>query len=139
MDILYDYRLENKIFVIVVDNCSINDVMMDILVAKFDLFLFLLGGNFLYMGCSVYIINLIIKDGFDVIVGVIEKICENVVFWLVILKRIEKFDDSVRFLKILLVKKLVFDCKIGWNFIYLMFEIVFVYREVFFRFRRLNS
>lgn len=139
MDTLYDYRLENKISAIVVDNCSTNDAMMDILVAKFDSSSLLLGGNFLHMGCSAHIINLTIKDGFDAIVGAIEKICENVAFWLATPKRIEKFDDSARSLKIPSAKKLVLDCKTGWNSTYLMLETVFAYREVFSRLRRLNS
>jgi len=72
---LFQYNLENKISFVVVDNCTTNDFIMDILHRKFDSNSLMLGGEFLHMQCSVDILNLIVKDRFDVISSEIERIC----------------------------------------------------------------
>jgi len=59
--------LENKISSVVVDNCTTNDSMMDILFGKFASSSRMLGSKFLHMRCSAHILNLIVKDGLDVI------------------------------------------------------------------------
>lgn len=51
----------------VVDNCSTNDAMMDILTPRFSEESLILKGRFLHMRCSAHILNLIVQDGLDVI------------------------------------------------------------------------
>ena len=50
---LFLYNLENKISSIVVDNCTTNDCMMDILLGKFDSSSLMLAGKFLHMRLSL--------------------------------------------------------------------------------------
>lgn len=83
---LFENNLENKISSIVVDNCTINDSMMDILLGKFENNSLILGGKFLYMRCSAHILNLIVKDGLDVIGNGIEKFVIVLLFGLQLLK-----------------------------------------------------
>ena len=115
---LFLYNLENKISSIVVDNCTTNDSMMDILLGKFDSSSLMLCNKFLHMRCSAHILNLIIQDGLDVIGSGIERIHDCIAFWVATPKRHEKLEDSARFLRIQCTKKIHLDCKTRWNSTY---------------------
>lgn len=138
MDTLYEYSLETKVSSVVVDNCTTNDAMMEILHSKFDVTSLILSGDFLHMRCSAHILNLVVRDGLEVISGAIELIRENIAFWLATPKRIEAFNDSVRSLKISATKSLSLDCKTRWNSTYLMLLSAFPYKDVFVRAKKLN-
>lgn len=129
----------NKILSVVVDNCSTNDVMMKILVEKFEINALMLSGDFLHMRCSAHILNLVVQDGLDVISGGIEKVRECVAFWMSTPKRIEKFEEACRFLNLPSNKRLVLDCKTRWNSTFLMLQNVLPFRDVFTRLKRLNK
>jgi len=77
---LFQFNLEIKIPSIVVDDCRTNDLMMNLLLDKFDSSSLILDENFLHMQCSAHILNLIVKDGLDVIVMGIERIRECIAF-----------------------------------------------------------
>jgi len=112
---LFQYNLETKISSIVVDNCTTDDLMMAMLLGKFDSSSLTLDGKFLHMRCSAHILNLIVKDGLDVIGKGIERIHECVAFWVATPKRFEKFEDLVRYLKVSSTKKIQPDCMTRWN------------------------
>ena len=97
---VFQYNLENKDSFVVMDNCTTNDSMMHILLEKFETSSLMLGGKYLNMWCSAHILNLIVKDGLDVIGNEIERIRDCIVFWDATPKRHKKFEDSARFLKI---------------------------------------
>uniref|UniRef100_A0A7C9A9N4 hAT-like transposase RNase-H fold domain-containing protein n=1 Tax=Opuntia streptacantha TaxID=393608 RepID=A0A7C9A9N4_OPUST len=136
---LFLYNLENKISSIVVDNCTTNDSMMDILLGKFDSSSLMLVGKFLHMRCSAHILNLIVKDGLEVIGSGIERIRECIAFWVATPKRYEKFEDSARFLRIQATKKIHLDCKTRWNSTYLMLDSALPYKANFERLKRMNA
>jgi len=128
---VFQYNLENKISSVVVDNCTTNDSMMDILLGKFENYYLVLSGKFLYMRYNAHIFNLIVKDGLDVIGNGIERIRDCIAFWVPSSKRYEKFEDSARFLKIQSTKKIHLDCKTRWNSTYLMLESALPYKANF--------
>ncbi|KAF7134569.1 hypothetical protein RHSIM_Rhsim08G0137800 [Rhododendron simsii] len=64
---LMDWNINRKISNITVDNCSTNDVMIDLLWDKLDSTSLMLDGNLFHMRYCAHILNLIIKDGLDVI------------------------------------------------------------------------
>ena len=76
------------------DNGITNDLMMSMLLGKFDSGSLILDGKFLQMRCSAHILNLIVKDGLDVIGMGIERIHECIAFWVPTPKRFEKVEDS---------------------------------------------
>ena len=78
------------------DNCFVNDGVVDILVDRFGPNSLMLEGNFFRLRCCAHILNLIVKDGLDVIGDGIDRIRESVHFWTATPKRIEKFEDSTR-------------------------------------------
>ena len=83
------------------DNCSTNDAMLDAIINK--LFMndsLLLGGRVLHMSCCVHILNLIVKDGLEVIGEGIERIHDSVHFWTATPSRFEKFEEAARQLRV---------------------------------------
>ena len=64
-----------------IDNYSINDTMIRILLKKLQNNSLILRGSLIHMRCAVHILNLIVQDGLRIIEECIEKICDSVVFW----------------------------------------------------------
>ena len=57
----------------------------------------------MHMRCAAHILNLIVKDGLDVIQPAIKKIRDSVAFWTATPKRVEKFEEMAKFVKVSLV------------------------------------
>ncbi|CAI0402350.1 unnamed protein product, partial [Linum tenue] len=70
------------------------------------------------MRCSAHILNLIAKDGLDVIKDEIHLITESVMYWTSPPKRAQTFNEAVKQLKLFVGKKLVLDCPTRWNYTY---------------------
>ncbi|RVW67735.1 putative AC transposase [Vitis vinifera] len=97
MDFLLDWNMDRKVSTITVDNCSSNDEMINILVEKLSLSdSLLLNGKIFHMRCAAHVLNLIVKEGLDVIEVEIEKIRESVAYWSATPSRMEKFKDAAR-------------------------------------------
>ena len=132
LDFLLNWNMDRKLSTITVDNCSSNDGMIDILLEKLSSSgSLLLNGKIFHMRCATHVLNLIVKEGLDVIRVEIEKVCENVAYWLTTPSRVEKFEDVARQLCLPCNKKLCFDCKTRWNSTYLMLSIAITYKDVF--------
>ncbi|CAL5400606.1 unnamed protein product [Camellia sinensis] len=71
---MMDWNIDRKISTVTVDNCSTNDAMITMLMDKLSNTLLLLGGTLFHMRCCAHILNLIVKDGLDVIRVSVEKI-----------------------------------------------------------------
>ena len=56
------------------DNCTSNDKAMEILPDKLDTSSLMLEGSLLHMRCAAHILNLIVKDGLDVMEKGIERV-----------------------------------------------------------------
>ena len=75
-----DWNIDRKISTIAVDNCSTNDAMITMLRDKLSTTSRLLGGSLFHMHYCAHILNLIVKDGLDVIQVSVEKIQESVAY-----------------------------------------------------------
>ncbi|KAF7149967.1 hypothetical protein RHSIM_Rhsim02G0183200 [Rhododendron simsii] len=83
-----NWNIDRKISSITVDNCSTNDAMIDLLWDKLDSTSLMLGGDLFHIRCCAHILNLIVKDGLDVI-QVIREMAKRMVktfdkYWLVV-------------------------------------------------------
>ena len=87
--------------------------------------------KFFHMQCCAHILNLIVKEGLEVIKESIEKIQESVAFWTTTPKRLEKFVETACQLNICCDKKLVLDCNTRWNSTFLMLSTTIDYKDVF--------
>jgi hypothetical protein len=93
----------------------------------------MLDGKLLHMRCAAHILNLIVKDGLEVIKDSIAKIRESVAYWTATPKRMEKFEDIAKHVKVKLEHKLGLDCKTRWNSTYKMLSIALPCKAVFSR------
>lgn len=130
---LIDWNLDRKISCLTVDNCTTNDAMVEILLEKLDSSTLIDNGNLFHMRCAAHILNIIVKDGLDVIKVGVEKIRSSVEYWTATPKREEKFEETARQLRNMNTKKLGLDCTTRWNSTYLMLETALLYKEVFTR------
>ena len=131
MECLHDWNIEHKLSTLTVDNCSTNNAMIRILLEMLSDVSLLLNGDMFHMRCSAHILNLIVRDGLDVISDSVERIRSSVSYWTSSPKREEKFFETVNQLEIESTKKLVLDCKTRWNSTYLMIRSALMYKTVF--------
>ncbi|CAN0904364.1 Zinc finger BED domain-containing protein RICESLEEPER 2 [Linum grandiflorum] len=94
IDSLMDWNVDIKLSTIILDNCSTNDAMTEKIRRKLDSSILLMDGAFFHMRCSAHVLNLIVRDGLDVIKDGIEKVRESVVYWSATPKRLETFQDA---------------------------------------------
>ncbi|KAK1379649.1 hypothetical protein POM88_026393 [Heracleum sosnowskyi] len=99
LDCLMDWNLDRKLSCLTVDNCTTNDAMIEILLEKLDSSSLIAGGSLFHMRCSAHILNLIVKDGLEVIKSGVEKIRDSVAYWTATPKREEKFEETTRQLR----------------------------------------
>jgi hypothetical protein len=128
---MMDWNIDRKVSCVTVDNCSTNDAMIGLLEEKLDMTSLLLGGDLFHMRCCAHILNLIVRDGLDVIKVSIEKIRDSVAYWTASPKREEKFEETVRQMKVTCTKKLGLDCATRWNSTFLMLQTALLYKDVF--------
>ena len=95
MDCLLDWNLDRKVSTVTVDNCTTNDAFVGSLSNKFVVNgSLILDGKLLHMRCAAHILNLVVKDGLDVIGVAIGKIRDSVAFWTATQSREEKFEEA---------------------------------------------
>ena len=139
MDCLLDWNLDSKMSTLTVDNCTTNDDMINHILDKIPCNSLLLGGKVFHMRCSAHILNLIVKDGLEVISDAIEKVRDSVAYWTATPKRDEMFVLVAKQCSIPSTKKLALDCKTRWNSTYLMLNTALGYKVVFERLKRRES
>ncbi|CAN0846139.1 Zinc finger BED domain-containing protein RICESLEEPER 2, partial [Linum grandiflorum] len=131
--VLFEWNLDRKLSTVTLDNCSTNDLLVDKLKDKLNPDNLIRSGCLLHMRCCAHILNLIVKDGLDVVKSSVEIIRESVGFWAATPKRMEKFEEAARHLRIPTDKKLCLDCPTRWNSTYLMLNVALIYKDVFYR------
>ncbi|CAN1248085.1 Zinc finger BED domain-containing protein RICESLEEPER 2, partial [Linum perenne] len=133
---LLSWNVDTKLSTITLDNCSTNDSMISLVRDKLMPPNLLMNSNLLHMRCSAHILNLIVRDGLDVIKDGIEKIRESVGYWIATPKRVEFFEESTRHVDVTVGKKLVLDCPTRWNSTYEMLVVAISYKHVLFCLRQ---
>ncbi|KAF7119442.1 hypothetical protein RHSIM_Rhsim13G0135100 [Rhododendron simsii] len=130
MDTFLEWNIDRKLSTLTVDNCTTNDAMIDLLLEK-------LGGDHIrckslfHVRCAAHILNLIVKDGLDVIKSSIVKVRDSVAYWTATQKREETFEGAARQLGITYGKNLSLDCPTRWNSTFLMLQTAIKYRNAF--------
>jgi hypothetical protein len=96
-------------------------------------------GKLLHMRCSAHILNLVVKDGLEVLKDAIENIRDSVAYWTATPKRVEKFDEIAKFVKVQVTTKIVLDCKTRWNSTFNMLSHALPYKSAFIRASRVDK
>jgi hypothetical protein len=136
---LVDWNLDEKISTVTLDNCTTNDAVIPSLVRKIGKSKLMNGGKLLHMRCCAHILNLIVKDGLEPLKNTIENIRESVAYWTAAPKRIEKFEEITKFVKVHTKTKISLDCKTRWNSTFNMLSIALPYKAVFIRASRIDK
>ncbi|TXG53272.1 hypothetical protein EZV62_022441 [Acer yangbiense] len=100
MECLLDWNIDRKLSTLTLDNCSTNNCMIDLLLARLSPSSLIINGRLFLMRYAAHILNLIVKSGLDVIETGIERIRDSVAFWMATPKRIEKFEEAAEQLNI---------------------------------------
>ncbi|KAL4573396.1 hypothetical protein LXL04_020199 [Taraxacum kok-saghyz] len=134
VDCILDWKLEGKLFSMVLDNASVNDAMVRSLrVWLRERSAVPLEGKLFHVRCSAHILNLIVQDGLKVIGEFIHKVRETVKY----LKRspyaTQKFNNAKAQLKLTNKKKVKMDCPTRWNSTFLMIQSALEMKETFWR------
>jgi hypothetical protein len=82
---------------------------------------------------------LIVKDGLEVIQHDVAKIRESIAFWTATPKRVEKFEEIAKYIRVSVEHKLGLDCKTRWNSTYKMLNIALPYEVAFNRATRVEK
>ncbi|XP_031276281.1 zinc finger BED domain-containing protein RICESLEEPER 2-like [Pistacia vera] len=126
---LIEWEIENKVFSILVDNASSNDVTIKILRENLGRNKKLMsGGRLFHMRCAAHILNLMVQDGLSQIKPIIQDIVT--VYVKQSKTRAIMFVEIVQMLQ-LPKQKLILDCKKRWNSTYQMLTLAIQYRDVF--------
>ena len=134
-----DWNINIKLSTITLDNCTTNDAMIDKIKDKLHLGSLLRDGSLLHMRCCAHILNLIVKDGLEVVKEGIENIRDSMTYWTTTPKRKEKFEETAKQLRIPYTKNLTLDCPTRWNSTYKMLEIAIGYEDIFCRLKQQES
>ncbi|GJU04873.1 putative AC transposase [Tanacetum coccineum] len=139
MEALMEWNVDTKLSTITLDNCSTNDKLIDTVKDKLQSSHLIKDGAHIHMRCCAHILNLIVKVGLSVIKVAIDNVRESVSYWTATPKRVEKFEETCRQLKITYSKALGLDCQTRWNATYLMLKTALMYKDVFTRLKQRDS
>ncbi|CAN1138748.1 Putative AC transposase [Linum perenne] len=130
------WNVDAKLSSATLDNCNTNDKMMEIIKSRLVASYLLNDGALLHMCCTAHILNLIVKDGLDVLKSGIEKIRDSDIYWTATPKRVEFFKELTKQCRISSDKSLQDDCPTRWKSTYVMLSVALLYKDVFFRLKQ---
>ncbi|XP_019183945.1 PREDICTED: zinc finger BED domain-containing protein RICESLEEPER 1-like [Ipomoea nil] len=126
-----DWGIEHKIFTILVDNASNNDVAVRISKQTFSRSHKLpLGGKLFHVRCTAHILNLVVQDGISAIKTIVDDVRNSVRFINQSESMLMKFSEIVHHLGNP-VKKLVLHCVTRWNSTYEMLVVALKLKDAF--------
>lgn len=131
-DCLVEWKIEDKIMTITLDNANNNDTAVNSLVAKFvarknSRF----NPTYFHVRCSSHIVNLVVQDGLHEVDSLIDKLRNTVKYFKKSPSRLHKFMAVCNEYDITIGKGLCLDCKTRWNSTYKMLDSCIAYRHAF--------
>ena len=89
-------------------------------------------GELFHVRCAAHVLNLIVKDGLQVVEGVIDNVRESVKYIKGSQSRKEKFEEIIVELGIFCKKRHSLDVPTRWNSTYFMLKSALPLREAFY-------
>ncbi|CAN0923530.1 Putative AC9 transposase [Linum grandiflorum] len=77
---LMAWNVDQKLSTITLDNCPTNDALIEKIKRKLSLSDLIMHGSLVHMRCFAHVLNLIVKDGLDIIKEDIDKVRDSVVY-----------------------------------------------------------
>ncbi|GJS47828.1 zinc finger BED domain-containing protein RICESLEEPER 2-like protein [Tanacetum coccineum] len=106
MEALMEWNVDTKLSNITLYKCAPIDKLIDTVKDKLQSSHLIKEGAHIHMRCCAHILNLIVKVGLSVIKVAIDNVRESVSYWTATPKRVEKFEETCRQLKITYSKAL---------------------------------
>ena len=128
---LQSWDIDRRVSTVTLDNCSTNDSMVGLMETRLGASHMLLRGKVLHMRCCAHILNLIVKDGTQIIAESIIAIRESVAYWIATPKRYEKFEKTAMDENVKLDRAMNLDCKTRWKSTFIMLSVAISYSKVF--------
>lgn len=128
---LFDWNIDSKLFGIVLDDGSTNDVLAREMVMKLaGKDSLLLGGDMFQVHCFMHVLNMLVQDSLDAIPEVIHKVRESIKYIKFSQMAQQKFNEVAR--EVQASQKLVdLDVPMKWNTTYLMLATVLEFKDAF--------
>ncbi|XP_062170981.1 zinc finger BED domain-containing protein RICESLEEPER 2-like [Alnus glutinosa] len=131
-----DWGIEDKVFIITVDNAKANDTAIIILKDDFELREVLpIGGRLFHVRCCAHITNLLVQVGLAEIGDIVDSVREGIKYIVASEGRLRKFSDIAKRLQ-LPGKKLILDVPTRWNSTYMMLATTVQFKDVFPRYHQ---
>lgn len=130
-----------SLVLVTLDNCTTNDAVIPYLLRNIGKQKLLNDGKLLHMHmhCSTHILNLIGKDGLEVLKDAIENIHDSVAYWTDTPKRVEKFEEIANFVKVDTKVKIALNCRTRWNSTFNMINTPLSFKVAFIRASRVDK
>lgn len=135
---LQSWQFDCKLSTLTLHGSSTDDALVPQIKAKIGPTNLLLGGRLLNMQCCAQSLDLVIKDGLEVIATTIEKI-RGVAYYLATPERHGKFKEAALSQHVELTEELCLDSKSKWNSTYTMLRIALGYKKVFDYLKRVDE
>lgn len=135
-----EWRIENKVYTVSVDNASSNDVAIKHMKDSFSSFSQLMcSGRLFHVRCCAHILNLLVQDGLGVISDIVDNVRASVDYVSRSQTRVILFSECATQLNQAGAgKKLVHDCRTRWNSTHDMLKCAYDFRAVFGRYRTVD-
>ncbi|KAG2689215.1 hypothetical protein I3760_09G129800 [Carya illinoinensis] len=131
-NLLCEWRIQDKIFALTLDNASSNDVSVELLRTQLNIKRALVcDGEIFHLHCCCHILNLVVQDGLKAIDCTIQKVCDSIKYVKGSQSRKQKFLDSIKQMSLDGKKGLRQNIPIRWNSTFLMLESAIFYCRAF--------
>jgi hypothetical protein len=132
LNILLDWKIENKLFSFTMDNTEVNTKMLSHLRKNLvDRNLIHHEGKLLHIQCAAHVLNLIVQDGLTSMKSVVDNIRESVKYITSSQFRREQFAKLVAQIGIKCKQQPSLDVPTRWNSTFLMLQSTLPFRKVF--------
>ncbi|KAL4198826.1 hypothetical protein AMTRI_Chr03g47970 [Amborella trichopoda] len=135
LDLLVHWKLENKLFIVTLENVAYNDVAASSLQRQLYRNSFLvLEGKMFHVRCCAHILNIIVQDGLKSIGVAVHKIREGIKYITGTQARQERFNETISLLRIESKKNICLDVPTRGNSTSKMLDVALALMEAFHRF-----
>jgi hypothetical protein len=126
--ILVEWKLDNKIFTLTLDNCSVNDSAIKFLENRLWNRT-ILGVKHMHMRCAAHILNLMVQDGMKVIQPALSRIRDLIRHIASSGLKLQMFNSILKDLNMDSKRGLTLDCSTRWNSTYEMVSEALIYKD----------
>lgn len=128
---LSDWKMDSKVSTLTTDTCMADSAMAQIMSEKLTSSSLLMDGKLLHLSCFANMLNLIAKDGLEVIDDAVNRIRGSIGYWTEMQEKLAMFKKTACRLRIPCTVNMSLDCETRWDTTYSMLRTALTYKSVF--------